>query len=51
MVQETAAKDYVQLPKPAYRLLKKVYRSVQRFTFIVKMNERNGLLPTGKAKA
>lgn len=50
MSQQTAAMDCVKVPKPGYRLIKKVYRSFQRFTFIVNINERNGLLPAGKMK-
>lgn len=48
MAQEIKAS--YEVPKPAYRLLKKVQRSVHRFTHIVNINERNGLLPAGKSK-
>jgi hypothetical protein len=48
MDQESAA---LNIPKPGYRLLKKVYRSFQRIGFIIQTRERSATSLMDKIKA
>jgi len=49
MVQ-TAAKDFVKIPKQEYSLLKEVYRTVQRQTLLVRIGEAEKNLAAGKTR-
>ena len=47
---ETTAKEYVKVSKAEYNLLKEVYRTVQRQTFLVRLGEAEKNLKAGKTK-
>ena len=49
MVQ-TAAKDFVKIPKQEYSLLKEVYRTVQRQALLVRIGEAEKNLAAGKTR-
>uniref|UniRef100_C6DYH4 Uncharacterized protein n=1 Tax=Geobacter sp. (strain M21) TaxID=443144 RepID=C6DYH4_GEOSM len=46
----TTTKDFVKIPKQEYALLKKVYRTVQRQAFLVRIAEAEKNLAAGKTK-
>ena len=46
----TALKEYVKVPKQEYKLLKEVYRTVQRQAFLVRIGEAEKNLVSGKTK-
>ncbi|MBN1662333.1 MAG: hypothetical protein JW943_01915 [Deltaproteobacteria bacterium] len=50
-MEQTAAKDYVKIPKQEYNLLKEVYRTVKRQAFIVRLDESERNLAAGKTKS
>jgi hypothetical protein len=50
-MEQTAANDYVKIPKQEYNLLKEVYRTVKRQAFIVRLDESEQNLAAGKTKA
>ena len=50
-MEHTAVKDYVKIPKQEYNLLKEVYRTVKRQAFLVRLDEAERNLATGKTKA
>jgi hypothetical protein len=47
---QTAIKDYVKVPKQEYSLLKEVYRTVKRQTFLVRLDDAEKNLAAGKTK-
>ena len=47
---QTAIKDYVKVPKQEYSLLKEVYRTVKRQTFLVRLDDAEKNLDAGKTK-
>ena len=47
----TTNKEYVKVPKQEYNLLKEVFRTVQRQAFLVRINEAEKNLASGKTKA
>jgi hypothetical protein len=47
---QTAAKDFVKIPRLEYDLLKEVYRTVQRQAFLVRIGEAEKNLASGKTK-
>jgi len=49
-MEHTAVKDYVKIPKQEYNLLKEVYRTVKRQAFLVRLDEAEQNLSTGKTK-
>ncbi len=49
MAQATA-KDFVKIPKLEYNLLKEIYRSVQRQAFLVRIDEAEKNLASGKTR-
>ena len=50
-MENAAVKDYVRIPKQEYNLLKEVYRTVKRQSFLVRLDESERNLATGKTKA
>lgn len=48
---QTPTKNYVKIPKQEYDLLKEVYRTVKRQAFLVRLNEAEKHLASGKTKA
>ena len=50
-MERTAVKDYVKIPKQEYSLLKEVYRTVKRQTFLVRLEEAERNLSMGKIKS
>jgi hypothetical protein len=50
VMEHTAAKDYVKIPKQEYNLLKEVYRTVKRQAFLVRIDEAERNLTAGKIK-
>ena len=50
-MEHTAVKDYVKIPKQEYSLLKEVYRTVQRQSFLVRLDESERNLAACKTKA
>lgn len=49
MAQPTA-KEFVKVPKQEYKLLKEVFRSVQRQAFLVRIADAKKNLASGKTK-
>jgi len=49
-MEQIAAKDYIKIPKREYNLLKEVYRTVKRQAFLVRIDEAERNLSTGKIK-
>ena len=49
-IERTAVKDYVKIPKQEYNLLKEVYRTVKRQALLVRLDEAERNLSTGKIK-
>ncbi|MFH2123534.1 MAG: hypothetical protein ABIJ50_08660 [Pseudomonadota bacterium] len=47
---QTPTKDYVKIPKQEYDLLKEVYRTVKRQAFLVRLDEAEKHLSSGKTK-
>lgn len=47
---QSAAKDFVKIPKNEYSLLKEVYRTVQRQALLVRIGEAEKNLAAGKTK-
>jgi hypothetical protein len=47
----SAVKDYVKIPKQEYNLLKEVYRTVKRQALLVRIDEAERNLASGKTKA
>lgn len=47
---QTPTKDYVKVPKQEYDLLKEVYRTVKRQAFLVRLDEAEKNLTSGKTK-
>ena len=47
---QTAAKDFVKIPKQEYSLLKEVYKTVQRQAFLVRIGEAEKNLAAGKTR-
>ena len=43
--------DYIKIPKQEYNLLKEVYRTVKRQTFLVRIDEAERNLAEGKTKS
>jgi hypothetical protein len=50
-MEHVAVKDYVKIPKQEYNLLKEIYRTVKRQTFLVRIDEAERNLAAGKTKA
>ena len=50
-MEHAAVEDYVKIPKQEYNLLKEVYRTVKRQTFLVRIDEAERNLVSGKTKA
>ncbi len=50
-MEHAAVKDYVKIPKQEYKLLKEIYRTVKRQTFLVRIDEAERNLAAGKTKA
>jgi hypothetical protein len=50
-MEHAVVKDYVKIPKQEYNLLKEVYRTVKRQTFLVRLDESERNLAAGKTKA
>lgn len=50
LAHNTAAPDFVKISKQEYNLLKEVYRTVQRQTFLFRLDEAEKNLATGKTK-
>ena len=50
-MEHAAIKDYVKIPKQEYNLLKEVYRTVKRQTFLVRIDEAERNLAEGKTKS
>ena len=46
----TAIKDFVQVPRQEYNLLKEVYKTVQRQALLVRIGEAEKNLAAGKTK-
>ena len=46
----TTVKEYVKVPKQEYRLLKEVYRTVQRQALLIRIGEAEKNLASGKTK-
>jgi hypothetical protein len=46
----STANDFVKIPKQEYNLLKEVYRTVQRQAFLVRLDEAEKNLASGKTK-
>lgn len=49
-MEHTAVKNYVKIPKQEYNLLKEVYRTVKRQALLVRLEEAERNLSTGKIK-
>jgi len=49
MAQATA-KDFVKVPRQEYNLLKEIYRTVQRQSFLVRVDEAEKNLANNKTK-
>ena len=49
-MEQIVAKDYIKIPKQEYNLLKEVYRTVKRQTFLVRLDEAERNLSMGKTK-
>lgn len=47
---QTAVKDFVKIPKQEYNLLKEVYQTVKRQTFLFRIGEAEKNLAAGKTK-
>ena len=47
---QTAAKDFVKIPKQEYALLKEVYRTLRRQVFLIRIGDAEKNLATGKTK-
>lgn len=50
-MEHATLKNYVKIPKQEYNLLKEVYRTVKRQAFLVRLDESERHLTTGKTKA
>ncbi len=50
MAQTTANKDYINIPKQEYNLLKEIYRTVKRQAFLMRIDEAEKNLKTEKTK-
>ena len=50
-MEHAAVKDYVKVPKQEYNLLKEVYLTVKRQTFLVRLDAAERNLAAGKTKA
>jgi len=48
---QTPTKNYVKIPQQEYDLLKEVYRTVKRQAFLVRLDEAERHLASGKTKA
>jgi len=51
VMEHAAIKDYVKIPKQEYSLLKEIYRTVKRQAFLVRIDEAERNLATGKTKS
>ena len=49
-MEQIVAKDYIKIPKREYNLLKEVYRTVKRQALLVRIEEAERNLSTGKIK-
>jgi len=49
-MEHAAVKNYVKIPKQEYNLLKEVYRTVKRQALLVRLDEAERNLSTGKIK-
>jgi hypothetical protein len=49
-MQQAIEKDYVKIPKREYNLLKEVYRTVKRQALLVRIEEAERNLSSGKIK-
>ena len=49
-MEQIAAKDYIKIPKREYNLLKEVYRTVKHQALLVRIDEAESNLSTGKIK-
>ena len=49
-MEQIATKDYIKIPKREYNLLKAVYRTVKRQALLVRIDEAERNLSTGKIK-
>lgn len=47
---QTAAKDFVKIPKQEYALLKEVYRTLRRQAFLIRIGDAEKKLASGKTK-
>jgi hypothetical protein len=47
---QTAAKDFVKIPKQEYALLKEVYRTLRRQAFLIRIGDAEKNLASGKTK-
>ena len=47
---QTAAKDFVKIPKQEYALLKEVYRTLRRQTLLIRIGDAEKNLASGKTK-
>jgi hypothetical protein len=47
---QNPTKNYVKIPKQEYDLLKEVYRTVKRQAFLVRLDEAEKHLTSGKTK-
>jgi len=50
-MEHTAVEDYVKIPKQEYNLLKEVYLTVKRQSFLVRIDEAEQHLAAGKTKS
>ena len=49
-MERSAVKDYVRISKQEYNLLKEIYRTVKRQTFLIRIDEAERNLAAGKTK-
>jgi hypothetical protein len=47
---QTAAQDFVTIPKQEYALLKEVYRTLRRQTLLIRIGDAEKNLASGKTK-
>jgi hypothetical protein len=47
---QTAAKDFVKIPKQEYALLKEVYRTLKRQAFLIHIGDAEKNLASGKTR-
>jgi hypothetical protein len=50
-MENAAVGDYIKIPKQEYNLLKEIYRTVKRQAFLVRIDEAERNLATGKTKS